>query len=131
MISNKPERKTSQKEFVRSYLEETYSHPTAMDIYLAAKRRNVHVGLTSIYRILASLESEGQIITIKSGGKVHYDWVRGGHYHFVCDVCGKITDVTEGVDAFEKIANDNGFNLRSSQGIVIHGICQECTKKQH
>jgi Fur family transcriptional regulator, peroxide stress response regulator len=131
MISNKPGRKTGQKEFVRSYLEGTYVHPTAADIYLAARHRNIKIGLTSIYRILATLEQEGEVITIKSGGKVHYDWVRGGHYHFVCDVCGKITDVTEGVDAFAKIAGANGFNLRSSQGIVIHGICQECSKKQH
>jgi Fe2+ or Zn2+ uptake regulation protein len=130
MISNKPKRKTSQKDFVTSYLEATYDHPSASTIFKAAKKQGIRIGLTSIYRILQDLESEGKIITITAGGEVHYDWLRGEHYHFVCDVCGKILDVKEDADAFERIARENGFNLRSSQGIVIHGICQECAKKK-
>jgi Fur family peroxide stress response transcriptional regulator len=130
MNSIKQHRLTHQRLFVKSYLAKTYSHPTAQDIFKAAQKQHFRLGLTSVYRILQALEKEGLVIEIKSGGVVHYDYVRNNHYHFVCDRCGKIIDVPTEGNPFEAIAPEKGFHFTTIQSVIIHGLCDDCAKKK-
>lgn len=129
MISNKDTRETQQKDFVEEYLRNHYNHPTAQDVYQAAKKSGLSLGLTTAYRILEGLVAQKKVVTIKAGGKVHYDWIRNDHYHFVCDDCGKIIDLTEDKELFDTIAKQHDFEIVSLQGVILHGLCKDCAKK--
>jgi Fur family transcriptional regulator, peroxide stress response regulator len=129
MISNKPTRDTLQKRFVERYLLTHYDHPTAEEIYREAKKENLSIGLTTVYRILEGFLSEGKVVVIKSGGTIHYDWIRNDHYHFVCDSCGKIVDLRGDNDLLEGLCARHEFVLFSLQGVVIHGLCRACAEK--
>lgn len=129
MILNKPNRNTNQKAFVKAFSEKHYDHPTAMEIYQYARKKGIKIGLTSIYRILDDDVKEGSVIEIKAGGVVHYDYVRNDHYHFVCDNCGKIIDLQDDQEIIKGLALKNSFHIRSVQGVVIHGLCDDCAEK--
>lgn len=128
MISNKPRRQTPQKRFVEACLAAHKDHPTAEQLYQELQTAGHSVGLTSVYRILEGFVAQGKAVAIKAAGEVHYDWVRNDHYHFVCDQCGKIIDLSEDKDLFAKLAAEHSFRLLSLQGVVIHGLCQDCAK---
>ena len=131
MISNKQKRQTLQKCFVERYLAEHFDHPTSEEIYKEAKKEGLHLGLTTVYRVIEGLISEGRVVVIKAGGVVHYDLVRDDHYHFVCDDCGEIIDLRGDQDLLNKLAKRHDFVLISLQGVVVHGLCEECAKKRH
>lgn len=128
MISNK-KRNTVQKRFVVDYLTSHYDHPTAEAIYLARQKEGLRLGLTTVYRILEGLRQEGLLVVIISKDEVHYDWIRNDHYHFVCDECGKILDLEADKDLFDSLSKRHDFALLSLQGVVIHGLCEDCAKK--
>lgn len=67
------------------------------------------------------------MITAKD--EMHYDWIRDDHYHFVCDECGKILDLEQDKDLFDSLSKRHDFALLSLQGVVIHGLCEDCAKK--
>jgi Fur family peroxide stress response transcriptional regulator len=129
MISNKNTRQTPQKRFIEEFLSTHFDHPAAEEIYEAASSQGLHLGLTTVYRILESLQSDGKVTAIKANGIVHYDWIRDDHYHFVCDRCGEIIDLQEDKDLFEGLAKRHEFKLLTLQGVVIHGLCPDCAKK--
>jgi Fur family transcriptional regulator, peroxide stress response regulator len=131
MISIKQTRQTFQKRFVEEYLASHFDHPTAEEIYLAGKEQNLRLGLTTVYRILDAFAHEGKAIVIKAGGVVHYDFVRDDHYHFVCDVCGKIIDLRGDREIINRLAARHDFVLPTLQGVVIHGFCLDCAKEHH
>lgn len=128
MISNK-KRNTIQKRFVADYLSSHYDHPTAEAIYEAGKKDGLRLGLTTVYRILEGLRQEGLIVVIAVKDEIHYDWVRDDHYHFVCDECGKILDLQQDQDLFDSLSKRHDFSLLSLQGVVVHGLCEDCAKK--
>lgn len=130
MITNKQNRQTKQKAFVRHYLMSHYDHPTAREIALSAKEAGLSLGLTSAYRLLEGLVEQGEAIEIKAGGVVHFDWQRGDHYHFVCDGCGKVFDLQQDKALFDELARRNAFLIPSIQSVVIHGYCPDCAKKK-
>ncbi|MCH3909422.1 MAG: transcriptional repressor [Bacilli bacterium] len=129
MSNSKTLRHTNQKAYVINYLKRTTTHPTASDIYQEALKTGFHIGLTSVYRILDGYEKEGEVISIKTNGKVHYDYSKGGHVHFVCDTCGKIFDVDYNEELIKKVFEEKGFTIQSIQSIIVHGTCADCKSK--
>jgi Fe2+ or Zn2+ uptake regulation protein len=122
MISNKSTRETQKKGFAEDYLRNHYNHPTAQDVYQSARKSGLSLDLTTAYRILEGLVSQKKVVTIKTGGKIHYDWIRNDHYRFVCDDCGKIIDITEDKELFDMIAKQHDFEIVSLQCVILHGL---------
>ena len=72
-------------------------HPDVESIYQAVKPRIPKISLFTVYRTLNVFESVGlarRVATWK--GHARYDANAAAHAHFLCETCGRITDVETG-----------------------------------
>lgn len=103
-------------------------HPSAEEVYDHFKSKKDKIGVATVYRNLKSLVELGYLkeINLEKQG-VRYDLVEIEHYHFVCDVCGKISNFE--LDELKQI---NQAVERTTQGhilrkdLLFHGICASC-----
>ena len=87
-------RKSQQREAVYSVIKSTTSHPDAYWVYEKAREIIPDISLGTVYRNLGQLAESGDLITIETAeGVVHYDARTSFHAHFICEKCGKITDL--------------------------------------
>ncbi len=124
------ERNTTQKEYIRNYMINSFSHPSAFDIEADSKKAGMKIGLTSIYRILNNMVDNNELTTIITKDNiVHYDYNRKDHYHFVCKKCNKIIDISDEKELFQKISKDHNLELDEIQEVIIYGTCASCSSK--
>lgn len=118
-------RNTVQKKAVYDNIKNRYDHPTATDIYNDLKGHNLKIGLTTIYRILNDLVSEGIINKIITIDKLsHFDFNRTNHIHFICNKCNKIYDIEE--KSFSKLDVQLKKNDHKIENFSIIGLCDKC-----
>jgi Fur family ferric uptake transcriptional regulator len=105
---------------------------TANDIFKSLDNKNMHVGLTTIYRSLEDLENKG-IITkyFDDSKKAYYKLIENCqsvvHFYLKCVKCNKIEHVDcECIEEFKAhILNKHKFNA-NFENIVITGLCNKC-----
>jgi Fur family peroxide stress response transcriptional regulator len=81
-----------------------------------------------VYRNLNSLAEEGVIKKIDGlDNSAHFDHNTHKHYHFICDNCKRIFDVTYNVaeDVDVKAEEETGFKI-TGHDITFHGLCNKC-----
>ncbi|MGH2525007.1 MAG: Fur family transcriptional regulator, partial [Anaerolineales bacterium] len=87
-------RKTRQLEHVFQALQGDHSHPFAHEIYRRVHKKLPRISLATVYRNLHSLVDEGKIRTLLLGDQVaRYDPKTSEHDHFVCERCGRVSDL--------------------------------------
>lgn len=123
---------SKQREIVLQILKESYSHPSADEIFIEAREKDSNISLGTIYRNLEIL-CEDQIIEKipTSTGVIRYDFKKAKHSHAICEKCGKITDFICNVDItkFQKeIKKQVDFDLCQDE-IRIIGLCKNCKNK--
>ena len=117
-----------QRELVKTYLLNNFSHPTAEEIYTGLKKNNPNLSLATVYRNLKLLVSEGIAgVVAVIGGKEHYDAVLHKHDHFICNKGGKIFDL----NCESLLKKDDYFTLGnefeiSDHKLNLYGICPAC-----
>lgn len=120
-------RNTLQKEFVLNNLSDRHDHPSAYQIFDGAKKADIKIGVTSIYRILNQLVEDEKVCKLITKDNVaHYDYIRNDHIHLICNNCGKIIDIPKNkvfIDDVNK--NLQGFKL-NMQDITFYGECENC-----
>jgi len=122
------QRKTKQKEAILGLLKGTTSHPTADWIYTQVKREIPNISLGTVYRNLKLLRESGEISELDfSGTFSRFDGNPANHYHFRCELCGRVFDldkpVNEEID--KKVAEKTGFKILCHR-LEFHGLCKEC-----
>jgi Fur family transcriptional regulator, peroxide stress response regulator len=121
-------RVTTQRLAVFQALARTVDHPTVDVLYAQLRTAMPSLSLSTVYRILESLEGEGLIRRVVStNGVVRYDGNHRPHQHLVCRVCGCIMDITSDLlrDPPMLHADYNGF-IAEELDVRIVGICAEC-----
>lgn len=107
---------------------------TVADIDAYLKECDSEVNITTIYRYLDKLASEGTVIkyVAEKGGKAVYQYVEQGHHcdehlHIKCVKCGCIVHLEcDFMDEIaEHILQDHGFALQCKNSI-LYGICEKC-----
>lgn len=118
---------TRQRKAIFAALQGDTSHPTADEIYRRVKKDLPHISLATVYRNLKLLAEEGLILEISAPeGPNRYDPQTHAHYHFICDECGGVYDVTVPVQVqLERELGKKGFEVRSHE-TVFYGRCQGC-----
>ena len=127
------ERKTKQKELIISVLRQTTSHPDADWIYEQVKKEIPNISLGTVYRNLRLLRESGQIQGLISREETsHFDGNIEPHYHFRCDVCGRIFDIEEPIDKTieKKVARKTGFSV-TRHNLELGGLCTDCHRAQN
>lgn len=107
---------------------------TAADIADYLKANDSEVNMTTIYRYLDKLASEGTVMkyVAECGGKAVYQYVEMGHHceehlHLKCVKCGNIIHLECAFmdEISEHILKDHGFVLQCKNSI-LYGICKNC-----
>lgn len=125
---------SQQREVILDCLKQTKSHPTAHEIYLHVQKKLPKISQGTVYRNLAMLAENGQILKLDDHtGNYRYDGDISMHAHFKCTQCGKFQDLFPA--ALSQIANtiEKQYICKIKTGqLVFQGICSDClTKEEH
>ncbi|MFI1354145.1 Fur family transcriptional regulator [Streptomyces sp. NPDC020898] len=88
------------------------------------------IGLTTVYRALRDLETEGGVDVVRdeAGGRLYRRRPDDGHRHYlICRCCGSSRPVdSEVVEAWaDRIATDTGF-AAVQHTVELTGLCTDC-----
>lgn len=125
---------TKQKSVILEVLEKNRNHITAEDVITLLHNYGEKVGRATVYRYLRELEEAGKVRKYTLGEKntAYYQYMGDdsschGHYHLMCDSCGKLEHLDSSVaEVFAKSALENyGFEIDCSR-TVFYGKCKQC-----
>ena len=90
-------RLTRQRLAIYRELEGRCDHPDVEHLFKAVKPRIPQISLFTVYRTVNALESAGMVWRVATWkGHARYDGAVETHAHFLCETCGRITDVETG-----------------------------------
>ena len=105
---------------------------TAKELEGELARGERPVGIASIYRSLAALESAGLVHAVDLGGaERHFELVHpdgSHHHHVVCDRCGRTLAFTD--PDLERAIAAVGERLGAdvdAHDVVLRGLCRSCS----
>ena len=128
-MEEKPKKRYSrQRESILDYLSNTLEHPTANMIYDKVRESIPNISLGTVYRNLATLVEEGDVLKIDTGDNAErYDIRVKAHGHLICNKCGAVSDVfMEYEDKLDEIAEKvSGAEIKTHQ-LVFEGTCLKC-----
>ncbi len=121
-------RNTRQREAILRVVRRMSCHPTADEVYAEVRKEIPCISLGTVYRNLKVLADTGEVAPVGGGGTLHrYDGCTDNHYHFRCDLCGRVLDIEEPVDTGldRRVAAQTGLAIRC-HALEFHGLCKEC-----
>ena len=122
---------SKQREEVLQILKNSYTHPTAEEVYMTLKASKKASSKSTVYRNLGMLEEDNIIKRISMhDGPDRYDYLRKPHNHIICKVCGKVADFEydfSAVQIMEAIEEDTDMEA-IMDSITIEGVCSSCKK---
>ena len=118
-------RNTKQRSLVLETVCQSYTHPTAFEVYQECVKVIPNISLGTVYRNLNSLVSLGSIKQLEIPGHVaRYD-DNFSHDHFVCMKCGKVIDLVRDKSFYQ---NEIDGNVIIDCSVRYDGICCDCVK---
>lgn len=99
------------------------------DLIAALAERGVEANFSTVFRALARLEDDGEIVKVELGdGKARYEAAGEHHEHVRCTECGTVGEVPGCVvgDALPRVARLTGFRVTGHQ-ILFSGLCPKCS----
>ncbi len=119
---------SKQREAILEVLRATDTHPTATAVYEKVREKLPNISLGTVYRNLAALRENGDIIGISVGdGFEHFDGDAAPHVHLNCRKCGKIEDISMQGDPAGELAGTRGF-VPDTSVYIVYGLCDNCNQ---
>lgn len=122
---------SKKRQAIYEYLCSVTDHPTAEMIFNSLKPEIPELSLGTVYRNLAILLDEGQIISVgKVDGQERYDARTTPHAHFVCRNCRRVLDVflPDVVSGLFGEVDSRFGCLTEGYTLTLHGLCGECRR---
>jgi Fur family peroxide stress response transcriptional regulator len=119
---------TPQRDAVFQVIMEREDHPTANEIFEAARRRLPTISHATVYNSLRYLKEAGLVHEISFGDCAsRYDRETERHDHAICNSCGKMSDfdLPEAADLMRAAARKSKFKGESVH-LTLRGLCPEC-----
>jgi len=119
---------TPQRDAVFQVILEREDHPTASDIFEAARRRLPGISYATVYNSLRYLKEAGLVHEIRFGDSAsRYDRETERHDHAICDCCGKLVDfhLPEAAQLMQAAARKSKFKAQSVH-LTLRGLCPDC-----
>jgi Fur family peroxide stress response transcriptional regulator len=131
ILKDKGLKVTPQRLAIYTCLRNSYSHPTAEDIYKEVVVSNPSISLATVYKTLDSFSKVGLVNELHIVNEhSNYDAHMEQHSHLICSHCQKIFDYTGSSlsSLSDAVAKESGFDIQSSC-FTFYGICPECKNK--
>jgi Fur family transcriptional regulator, peroxide stress response regulator len=119
---------TRQRRAVFQVVAESEEHPTAGEIFEAARKHLPSISFATVYNSLKYLKDAGLIREINFGkGSSRYDRETARHDHAVCSRCGKLVDfdLAETSKLLRAAARRSRFKPESIH-LTLIGVCPGC-----
>jgi len=119
---------TPQREAVLEVVREREDHPTANEIFAAARKRHPAISHATVYNSLHYLREMGLVREISFGDSAsRYDGITERHDHAICTNCGKLVDfeLTEAADLMRAAARKSRFKPETVY-LTLMGLCPDC-----
>ena len=127
-----PQKHSVKRDAILRCLRETDAHPTAAWLYEQLRRQHAGISRATVYRNLAQLRAQGEIISVGNfGGFERFDGRTDPHAHFVCRRCGAVLDV-DGVGPGHELSRDTAGRLGAEIDgcwVLFSGVCSGCRSK--
>ncbi len=124
-------RATKTKLAITQFFLEAQAPLSLREVYALVKGQYPKTAYSTVYRIVAKLREDQKLITIdwrERGSR--FEWAqREHHHHLVCDTCGEVEDVNDGLLQFndKKVTAKTGFAIKN-HSIEVFGTCEPCQK---
>ena len=123
---------TKQKDKILEIIRNKKHEFTIKDIY---DELNEEVGLTTIYRYIDKLVSEGIVNkTISDDNITYYQYLEkclsDNHFYLKCEICKDMKHIDCDCinELYNHIKDEHNFKLNKEK-IIINGICKKCIKE--
>jgi Fe2+ or Zn2+ uptake regulation protein len=130
-VSTKPIREpglTRQRQVVFDVVRSGDHHPTAAEVYEAARKSLPGISFATVYNSLRFLKEQGMVREIAFGnGASRYDRETDRHDHAICSACGKLVDfdLPGTVALIGAAARASRFRAESVH-LTLVGLCPNC-----
>ena len=121
---------TPQREAVLKVILEREDHPTASEIFEAARKRLPTISYATVYNSLRYLKDAGLVHEISFGDSAsRYDRETDRHDHAICTGCGSLVDfdLPEAAKLISAAARKSKFKPESVH-LTLRGICPDCVE---
>ena len=119
---------TPQRDAVLQVILNREDHPTANEIFEAARQRLPTISHATVYNSLRYLKDAGLVHEIKFGdGSSRYDRETDRHDHAICNECGKLVDfdLPQTAELMLAAARKSRFKPESVH-LTLRGLCADC-----
>src|SRR5262245_46676680 len=119
---------TRQRQVVLAAVQAGDAHPTAAEVFDAARQQLPGISFATVYNSLRFLRDEGLVLEIKFGdGASRYDRETDRHDHAICSACGKLVDfdLPQTSELMQAAARKSRFKAESVH-LTLRGLCEDC-----
>jgi Fur family transcriptional regulator, peroxide stress response regulator len=119
---------TPQRDAVLQVILDREDHPTANEIFEAARQRLPGISYATVYNSLRYLKDAGLVHEIKFGDSAsRYDRETDRHDHAICNNCGKLVDfdLPQTAELMQAAARKSHFKAESVH-LTLRGLCADC-----
>src|SRR6476660_10389454 len=121
------EKLTRQRDAVLQVIRSREDHPTANEIFQAARQHLPTISYATVYNSLRFLKEAGLVHEIKFGdGASRYDRETDRHDHAICNNCGKLVDfdLPGALEVMRAAGRKSKFKPESVH-VILHGLCPD------
>jgi Fur family peroxide stress response transcriptional regulator len=122
---------TPQRDAVFQVILARDDHPTANEIFEAARQRLPTISYATVYNSLRYLKEAGLVHEIKFGDSAsRYDRETDRHDHAICNSCGKLVDfdLPQTAELMQAAARKSRFKPESVH-LTLRGLCVDCRER--
>lgn len=120
---------SKKREAIYKTLCSTKLHPSAEWVYNNLKEEYPDLSLGTVYRNMNMFKEQGMAMSVGTvGGQERFDGNTKPHAHFICNKCGKITDIEQisyNYQADEILRQVSGCQVDFHLS-YFYGVCEEC-----
>jgi len=122
---------THQRMEIFQELAASPAHPDAETVFQAVSRRVPSISRDTVYRTLTTLEAEGLVRKVEPlFESARYDANLDRHHHFVCTVCGMVSDFySEELDRLPIPKALESVGAIDSAQVQVRGTCLACMNR--
>jgi Fur family transcriptional regulator, peroxide stress response regulator len=123
---------TRQRKVVLDVVQGGDTHPTAGEVFEAARKLMPAISFATVYNSLRFLKQAGLVREVAFGsGASRYDRETDRHDHAICSACGTLVDfdLPGTVELIRAAARASRFKAESVH-LTLIGLCQRCREQK-